>query len=235
MTVRIGYKASAEQFTARQLVDFTVQAERLGFDSAFISDHFQPWRHTGGHAPFALAWIAAAGERTSRLVLGTSVMTPHYRYNPAVIAQAFGTLGSLFPNRVVLGVGSGEALNEIATGWQGACDQSWPDFKERFARAPRGHRFHEGTLGRRTRQLRWRLLLHARCIDLRPPRHTRPHLCRSRRSRRCEVRGPGRRGIHLHLRQGHGARSDAPILVAHGSLERFSRAAPASSEKPRTN
>jgi coenzyme F420-dependent glucose-6-phosphate dehydrogenase len=134
MSLRIGFKASAEQFTARYLIDTTVEAEQAGFDSAFISDHFQPWRHTGGHAPYSLAWLAAAGERTSRLVLGTSVMTPHYRYNPAVIAQAFATLGSLYPGRVILGVGSGEALNEIATGWRGAGTAEWPDFRERFAR-----------------------------------------------------------------------------------------------------
>lgn len=132
--IRLGYKASAEQFGARDLVEFTVLAEQHGFESAFVSDHFQPWRHTGGHAPFSLAWMAAAAERTERITLGTSVMTPHYRYNPAVIAQAFATIGVLHPGRVVLGVGSGEALNEVATGWTGAGEQPWPAFKERFAR-----------------------------------------------------------------------------------------------------
>ncbi|TLQ01093.1 glucose-6-phosphate dehydrogenase (coenzyme-F420) [Nesterenkonia salmonea] len=130
----LGYKASAEQFGARELVELAVAAEHAGFDSAFASDHFQPWRHTGGHAPFSLAWLTAAGERTSQITLGTSVMTPHYRYNPAVIAQAFGTLGALYPGRVILGVGSGEALNETATGWSGAQRLEWPAFKERFAR-----------------------------------------------------------------------------------------------------
>lgn len=134
MTLKLGYKASAEQFGARELVELTVDAEKHGFDSAAISDHFQPWRHEGGHAPFSLAWLAAAGERTSTIQLGTSVMTPHYRYNPAVIAQAFGTLGVLYPDRIMLGVGTGEALNEIATGYQGAGEQTWPEFKERFAR-----------------------------------------------------------------------------------------------------
>ncbi|WP_022882725.1 glucose-6-phosphate dehydrogenase (coenzyme-F420) [Gryllotalpicola ginsengisoli] len=134
MALKLGYKASAEQFGARELVELTVAAEQHGMESAFISDHFQPWRHEGGHAPFALTWLAAAGERTHDIVLGTSVMTPHYRYNPAVIAQAFGSLGVLYPGRVVLGVGTGEALNEVATGWQGAGEQGWPDFKERFAR-----------------------------------------------------------------------------------------------------
>lgn len=130
MTVRIGYKASAEQFGPRELLEFAVQAEQVGLDSVFISDHFQPWRHHGGHAPFSLAWLAALGERTSRVQIGTSVMTPTFRYNPAVVAQAFGTLGSLHPGRVVLGVGTGEALNEVVVG----SVQEWPEFKERFAR-----------------------------------------------------------------------------------------------------
>lgn len=69
------------------------------------------------------------GDRTSRIVMGTSVLTPTFRYNPAIIAQAFATLGCLSPERVIVGLGTGEALNEVAvTGAQ------WPAFKERFAR-----------------------------------------------------------------------------------------------------
>jgi coenzyme F420-dependent glucose-6-phosphate dehydrogenase len=128
MTVRFGYKASAEQFGPVELADFAVAAEEAGFDSVFISDHFQPWRHDGGHAPAALPWLGAAGARTSRVAIGTSVLTPTFRYHPAVIAQAFATLGCLYPGRVILGVGSGESLNEVALG------ATWPDGKERFAR-----------------------------------------------------------------------------------------------------
>ncbi|WP_336087759.1 glucose-6-phosphate dehydrogenase (coenzyme-F420) [Nocardia sp. SSK8] len=128
--LKLGYKASAEQFGPRELVELAVAAEEHGLDSATVSDHFQPWRHNGGHAPFSLAWLAATGERTERIMLGTSVLTPTFRYNPAVIAQAFATFGCLYPGRVMLGVGTGEALNEIATGYKG----EWPDFKERFAR-----------------------------------------------------------------------------------------------------
>jgi coenzyme F420-dependent glucose-6-phosphate dehydrogenase len=126
--LRLGYKASAEQFSARDLLDFTMTAEANGFDSVFVSDHFQPWRHSDGHAPFAFSWLGAAGERTSRVLLGTSVNTPTFRYHPAIVAQAFGTLGELFPNRMILGVGTGEHLNE------GALGIPWPDNKERFAR-----------------------------------------------------------------------------------------------------
>jgi len=130
VTLRIGYKASAEQFGPRQLLDFAVQAEQVGLDSVLVSDHVQPWRHHGGHAPFSLSWLAAVGERTERVQLGTSVMTPTFRYNPAVVAQAFATLGCLYPGRVMLGVGTGEALNEVAVG----SVEDWPAFNERFAR-----------------------------------------------------------------------------------------------------
>lgn len=129
-SLKLGYKASAEQFGPRDLVEFAVMAEQAGMDSATVSDHFQPWRHDGGHAPFSLAWLTAVGERTSTIQLGTSVLTPTFRYNPAVLAQAFATMACLYPGRVFLGVGTGEALNEIATGHQG----EWPEFKERFAR-----------------------------------------------------------------------------------------------------
>lgn len=129
MSVKVGYKASAEQFGPRELVEFAVLAEELGFESAYISDHFLPWRHNGGHAPFSLAWMAATAERTSRIGVGTSVMTPTFRYNPAVVAQAFATMALLAPGRVMLGIGTGEALNEIAVS-----GRTWPDFKERYAR-----------------------------------------------------------------------------------------------------
>ena len=127
--LKIGYKASAEQFGPRDLLEFSVLAEEQGFDSVWISDHFQPWKHIDGHAPFSLAWLAALGERTSRITIGTSVATPTFRYHPAIVAQAFGTIGALNPGRVVLGVGTGESMNEVpATG------MNWPKYKERFGR-----------------------------------------------------------------------------------------------------
>src|SRR4051794_28519470 len=126
--VRFGYKASAEQFGPAELLRYAVTAEERGFDSVFVSDHFQPWRHDGGHAPAALPWLGALVARTERVTVGTSVLTPTFRYHPAVVAQAFATLGCLAPGRVVLGVGSGESLNEVPLG------VAWPEVKERFAR-----------------------------------------------------------------------------------------------------
>jgi coenzyme F420-dependent glucose-6-phosphate dehydrogenase len=127
--LKLGYKASAEQFGPTPLLRFSVEAEQNGFDSVFISDHFQPWKHTDGHAPSVLPWLGALGASTQRIVMGTSVLTPTFRYHPSMIAQVFGTLGVMFPGRVILGVGTGEGLNEVpSTGMK------WPETKERFAR-----------------------------------------------------------------------------------------------------
>ncbi len=129
MSIRLGYKASAEQFGPRELLDYSVLAERLGLEIVAVSDHFQPWRHHGGHSPAALTWLGAIGERTERAALGTSVLTPTMRYHPSIVAQSFATLACLNPGRVFLGVGTGEAMNETpVTGGD------WPGAKERRAR-----------------------------------------------------------------------------------------------------
>ena len=124
-----GYKASAEQFGPVELLEYATLAESLAFDSVAVSDHFQPWRHTGGHSPAVFSWLGAVGQRTTLVRLGTSVLTPTFRYNPSIVAQAFATLGCLNPGRMFLGVGTGEAMNEIpATGGE------WPGPKERRMR-----------------------------------------------------------------------------------------------------
>lgn len=127
--LKLGYKASAEQFAPTELLDYGVLAEKVGMDSVWISDHFQPWRHTGGHAPFSLAWLGALGARTSKVLIGTSVLTPTFRYHPSIVAHAFGTLGLMFPGRVALGIGTGESLNEVPSS-----GIAWPEQKERTAR-----------------------------------------------------------------------------------------------------
>ncbi len=127
--MKLGYKASAEQFGPVELLEFARHAERAGLEIVAISDHFQPWRHHGGHGPNALAWLGAATGATERATLGTSVLTPTLRYHPSVIAQAFATLGVLAPGRVFLGVGTGESMNETpVTG------DAFPGRKERRMR-----------------------------------------------------------------------------------------------------
>jgi coenzyme F420-dependent glucose-6-phosphate dehydrogenase len=127
--VRIGYKASAEQFDPATLLRFARHAEEVGLEIVATSDHFQPWRHREGHSPAALPWLGAATGSTSEALLGTSVLTPTLRYQPAIVAQAFATLACLAPGRVFLGVGTGEAMNETpATGGE------FPGRKERRLR-----------------------------------------------------------------------------------------------------
>jgi coenzyme F420-dependent glucose-6-phosphate dehydrogenase len=127
--MRLGYKASAEQFGPAELLEYAVLAERVGLESVAVSDHFQPWRHATGHAPNSLVWLGAAGHATERATLATSVLTPTMRYHPSIVAQAFGTLGCLYPGRVILGVGTGEAMNETP-----ATAAEWPGAKERRRR-----------------------------------------------------------------------------------------------------
>jgi coenzyme F420-dependent glucose-6-phosphate dehydrogenase len=127
--MRYGYKASAEQFGPRELLDYAVFAEQVGLDTIAVSDHFQPWRHNTGHAPNALVWLGALGQVTERATMVTSVLTPTLRYHPSIIAHAFATLGSLDPGRVILGVGTGESMNETP-----ATMMDWPGAKERRMR-----------------------------------------------------------------------------------------------------
>src|SRR3989441_10007481 len=129
LMLTLGYKASAEQFGPRELLDYAILAEELGFDSVVVSDHFHPWRDTGGHAPFSFAWLGAVAARTKRTRIGTSVVTPSFRYHPAIVAQAMATIALLAPGRVFLGVGSGESMNETPL-----TVTDWPEPGERLRR-----------------------------------------------------------------------------------------------------
>ena len=125
---RLGYHLSSEQFTAAQLVANAVAIEAAGFDELWVSDHFHPWQDNQGHASHAWVLLGAIGQATSRIPIGTGVTCPTYRYRPAEVAHAFATLAMLYPDRVFLGVGSGEALNEVPSGG------GWGPLRERTER-----------------------------------------------------------------------------------------------------
>jgi probable non-F420 flavinoid oxidoreductase len=124
--LRIGYHASHEQFTPSSLLNWVKRAERAGFDCAMSSDHFHPWSEQQGQSGFAWSWLGAALEATS-LPFGI-VSAPGWRYHPAIVAQAAATLCQMYPERLWLALGSGEAINERITG------QAWPEKPEREAR-----------------------------------------------------------------------------------------------------
>src|SRR3954470_16424897 len=115
---------SQEQFPPEDLLRQAVAAEQAGFDGISTSDHLQPWWEPGesGHT---WPWLGAAGAVTGDLPIGTAVTPVARRYHPALIAQAWMTLERLFPGRPFLGVGSGEALNEVPVGddWPSPGDQ----------------------------------------------------------------------------------------------------------------
>lgn len=117
-----------EQFPVPELVELAVAAEQAGFDVLATSDHLQPWQANEGHAGEAWVTLGAIGQRTRRVWMGPTVTCPTFRYNPAVVAEAFASLNLLYPGRVFLGIGSGEALNE----W--AASGSWPKWPERSER-----------------------------------------------------------------------------------------------------
>ena len=125
---RVYYVLSSEQFPVPKLVQFGEEAERAGFEGVWTSDHFQPWQPNEGHSGSAWVTLAALTQRTSRLVLGTGVTCPSYRYRPAVVAQVWASLSQLAPGRVFLGVGAGENLNE------GAAGGGWGRYRERASR-----------------------------------------------------------------------------------------------------
>lgn len=124
----IGYFAAHEQHDPNTLVDHAVGAEQAGFDRIWVSDHAHPWWHTGAHCGAAWPWLGSALERTQSVGIGTGVTPPISRYHPALIAQVFATLETMYPGRVHLTIGTGEAMNEVPLGYD------WPAYPERRQR-----------------------------------------------------------------------------------------------------
>ena len=119
--VRFGYTLMGEQSGPRELVRYAQTAEDAGFDFEVSSDHYSPWLVSQGHSPYAWTVLGAVAQATSRVELMTYVTCPTMRYHPAVVAQKAATLQILSEGRFVLGLGSGENLNEHVVG------QGWPN------------------------------------------------------------------------------------------------------------
>ena len=122
---RFGYTLMTEQSGPKALVSYAVAAEQVGFDFEVSSDHFSPWLVSQGHAPYAWTVLGAVAQATSRVELMTYVTCPIQRYHPAVVAQKAATLQLLSDGRFILGLGSGENLNEHVTG------EGWPPVNQR--------------------------------------------------------------------------------------------------------
>lgn len=123
--IRIGYKLSSEEHAPNTLVSQAKRAEECGFSFAMISDHFHPWIDAQGQSPFVWSVIGAVAQTTKKLLLGTAVTCPTIRIHPGIIAQAAATAAAMMPGRFILGVGTGENLNEHIFG------DRWPPARVR--------------------------------------------------------------------------------------------------------
>jgi probable non-F420 flavinoid oxidoreductase len=121
-----GYHASHEQFGPKDLLDLVQHAEAAGFARISASDHICPWSETQGQSGFVWSWLGAAMERTT--IPFRTVSAPGWRYHPAILAQAGATLAVMYPSRLAMAIGTGEAINESMTGLP------WPPKDERAAR-----------------------------------------------------------------------------------------------------
>lgn len=126
--MKFAWLCSHESYQPELLVDQAVHAERSGFDVVLGSDHFHPWVDDESAAGFVWSWFGAVASRTERVELATSVTCPLFHYHPALIAQAAATVDRLCDGRFILGVGTGENINEGPLGF------GFPGYKERIDR-----------------------------------------------------------------------------------------------------
>ena len=130
ITINLG----ENDYDPQAFVDAAVYAEDVGFRTAWFGDHIFPWYHSGKRSAFVWSVMGVALEKTDRIKVGPWVTVPiGARYHPAIIAQAAATLDNMYPGRLLLGVGTGEALNETPF-WNG----KWPKWKERMGRLEEG-------------------------------------------------------------------------------------------------
>ena len=124
------FAASGEEYPPSQMLELAQAAEKSGFDGLGVSDHFAPW-FPEGQAAQAWVYLGALGQVTEKPI-GTGVTPVVHHYHPGVIAQAFMSLQEMYNGRVWLGVGSGEALNEVPLGLD------WPSPAEQLERFETG-------------------------------------------------------------------------------------------------
>jgi coenzyme F420-dependent glucose-6-phosphate dehydrogenase len=125
---KLSIQAAHEQINPLDLLDDVIYLDTKDIERCWTSDHYMPWWDSGASGGAAWPWMGAALAKTTKLAIGTGVTAPILRYHPAIVAQVFATLAYMFPQRVFLGIGRGEALNEVPTG------NSWPTNKEKFGR-----------------------------------------------------------------------------------------------------
>src|ERR1700684_1018534 len=115
--MKFAWLCSHESYQPEALVRQAVAAEEAGFDAVLGSDHFHPWVDDTSAAGFVWSWLGAVAVRTKNVLLGTAVTCPLFHYHPALVAQMAATTDRLSDGRLLLGLGTGEAINERPLGW----------------------------------------------------------------------------------------------------------------------
>jgi len=132
--MEISVNLGENEYDPQDFVEATILSEKLGFRTVWFGDHLVPWYHSGKRSSFAWSVMGVALEKTRRVKVGPWVTVPiGARYHPAIIAQAAATLDNMYPGRFQLGVGTGEAFNEIPI-W----NNKWPNWEERMERLTEG-------------------------------------------------------------------------------------------------
>jgi coenzyme F420-dependent glucose-6-phosphate dehydrogenase len=126
--MKFAWLCSHESYQPEELVEQAVAAEDAGFDVVLGSDHFHPWVDDTCAAGFVWSWLGTVAARTDRVQLGTCVTCPLFHYHPALVAQMTATADRLSGGRMLLGLGTGEAINERSLGFP------FPGYGERHAR-----------------------------------------------------------------------------------------------------
>lgn len=121
-----GYAISTEELNPSQSIEVAKQADEMGYDFLFLSDHFHPWVNAQGQSPFVWSVIGAIAQVTKNIKVGTGVTSPILRYHPAIVAQAAATSNVMLDGRFILGLGTGENLNEHVVG------HGWPAYDIRI-------------------------------------------------------------------------------------------------------
>ncbi|MEM2122071.1 MAG: LLM class flavin-dependent oxidoreductase [Candidatus Bathyarchaeia archaeon] len=127
MTLKISYNinVASSWLKPRETIKLSKLIEKAGFDALWIGDNLLPSFHSHGHAPQAWIMLTSIAEKSQRIALGVNATVPMFRYHPVIVAQAFATMASLYPGRILLGFGTGEPLNE------GHFLEKWPSWNER--------------------------------------------------------------------------------------------------------
>jgi coenzyme F420-dependent glucose-6-phosphate dehydrogenase len=126
MSLEFHYDVVTNLRPPRDNIDLASDAVDAGFEGIWMGDHYFPFLDSRPYTNQFIPWFGALMNEIPDVAVGTSVTCPLFRYEPPVFAQMLATLDNMYPGRLQLGVGVGEAVNEAHF-----VDGEWPDWGTR--------------------------------------------------------------------------------------------------------